>query len=321
MSQNPLISIIIPVYNVENFLGHCLESIISQTYTNLEIILIDDGSKDKSGLICDEYKKRDSRIIVYHKKNEGASATRNLGLSIFKGDYVCFIDSDDYVTNNFIESLYKLLIENDADFSVCSRYIVSNNVILKKELLNDCILTGNYIYDFILFRNSSSNKLFKKSAVIDCQFPTNIIQYEDAFFIRYLCLKVKRIVITSNVYYFYQVNPNSITHTGNCSYYEIIKLLELHQDYLLMCIKNLSEKQVIEDSFSLYIYWFNNMIMHKQFSTINESTNQYYKTLFFILKHCKKYKKYIYYKIRKHKIYFLLRRIKHLFRCKNIYVQ
>ena len=102
---NELISIIVPVYNVEKYLKKCIDSILNQTYSNIEILLIDDGSTDNSGIICDNFKKRDSRIKVVHKKNSGVSSTRNYGLDLATGKYISFVDSDDFVECDFIENL------------------------------------------------------------------------------------------------------------------------------------------------------------------------------------------------------------------------
>ena len=114
------ISIIVPVYNVEKYLKTCLDSIINQTYQNLEIILVDDGSTDNSGEICEEYRKTDSRIILIHKENEGLSMARNFGLDIASGDYISFVDSDDFIARNMMEALYNRLLETQSDMAICS---------------------------------------------------------------------------------------------------------------------------------------------------------------------------------------------------------
>lgn len=126
MNKN-LISVIVPVYNVSKYLNQCIESIINQTYTNLEIILIDDGSNDESEKICDEYKNKDDRIIVIHQENGGLSAARNAGLDICKGKYISFVDSDDYPEPNFIDCLYSSLIENNVKVSMCDINHVDEN--------------------------------------------------------------------------------------------------------------------------------------------------------------------------------------------------
>lgn len=119
MNNNEIkVSIIVPIYNVELFLGKCIEFIINQSYSNLEIILVDDGSPDNSGKIADEYAKTDERIKVIHKKNEGVSAARNSGLDIATGEYICFADGDDYLMEDYVEYLLNLAIKNDADISL-----------------------------------------------------------------------------------------------------------------------------------------------------------------------------------------------------------
>lgn len=116
----PLISVIIPIYKAERYLEKCVRQVMSQTYQNLEIILVDDGSPDKCGAICDELSLTDSRIHVIHKENGGAATARNAGLDVMKGQYVAFVDADDYMEDNYIEVLYRTLSENDAQVSICS---------------------------------------------------------------------------------------------------------------------------------------------------------------------------------------------------------
>lgn len=119
-----LISIVIPVYNVENYISTCLDSVINQTYKNIEILLIDDGSTDRSGLICDDYKDRDKRITVIHQKNGGLSSARNAGLTITNGDFVTFIDSDDAVTIDYIANLVEAVDQTEANMATCNRFHV-----------------------------------------------------------------------------------------------------------------------------------------------------------------------------------------------------
>ena len=114
-----LVSVIIPVYNVEKFLDRCVRSVLAQTYNNLEIILVDDGSPDRSGEMCDSLAKEDSRIVVFHKQNGGVSDARNYGTTHAKGEYITFVDSDDYVAPNYVEYLMSLITKYDADTSCC----------------------------------------------------------------------------------------------------------------------------------------------------------------------------------------------------------
>ena len=114
-----LISVIIPIYNVEQYLDRCIDSVKKQTYTNLEIILVDDGSPDNCGKMCDEYAEDDKRIKVIHKENGGLSDARNAGIEIATGEYITFIDSDDYVSLDYVEYMYKLLKDAGAKLSIC----------------------------------------------------------------------------------------------------------------------------------------------------------------------------------------------------------
>ena len=116
--NNPKISVIVPVYNVEQFLPRCINSILAQTFTDFEVLLINDGSADNSGRICDEYAKKDNRIRLFHKGNGGVSSARNIGLKNVKGELICFIDSDDYLDKKFLQRMVKAMEENDVDL-VC----------------------------------------------------------------------------------------------------------------------------------------------------------------------------------------------------------
>ena len=124
-----LISVIIPVYNVEKYIRFCLDSVINQTYKNLEIIIVDDGTKDSSGEIAEEYARKDSRIKVVHKENGGLSDARNVGLDIATGKYIAFLDSDDVISLDFYEYLYRLIKENDYDIAECEFLRISSDEI------------------------------------------------------------------------------------------------------------------------------------------------------------------------------------------------
>ena len=127
----PVISIIVPVYNVEQYLRRCVDSILAQTFTDFECILIDDGSPDNCPAICDEYAERDNRIIVIHQKNAGVSAARNAGLDLARGEWIGFVDSDDWCDPGMYEFLYKNAITNQVDISICGfRSIEKNGVVI-----------------------------------------------------------------------------------------------------------------------------------------------------------------------------------------------
>ena len=116
--EQPLISIIVPVYKVEKYLKRCVDSILTQTYQNMEVILVDDGSPDNCGAICDRYKETDNRVVVIHKKNGGLSDARNAAIPLAKGEYISFIDSDDWVSSYYVEHLYEAVAKCDADIGI-----------------------------------------------------------------------------------------------------------------------------------------------------------------------------------------------------------
>lgn len=214
--KNSLISIIIPVYNVEKYLDKCLKSIINQTYTNLEIILIDDGSKDKSGSICDKFEKEDNRIKVIHTENCGVSHARNTGLELMKGEYYIFIDSDDYIKNNMIENLYNKMVEYDVDISICNVVQVNEigEIIHSPNITNSIKKMDSKQYVSLLYNKDSINgypvnKLIKSSCTKDIRFDEKIKHLEDWEYLCRLSKNVKNVVYDDNDYYYYYVMRNS----------------------------------------------------------------------------------------------------------------
>lgn len=217
MFRNSLISVIVPVYNVEKYLPQCLNSIINQTYENLEIILINDGSTDNSGNICDEYAKRNSRIKAIHKENGGASSARNIGLDICKGDYIGFVDSDDWIELDMYESLYKYMREKDVDitcFGFSYAYINKN---LYHNSPENFLYSKNPKFMYEIFSNQyygemMCNKLFKKFIFDGIRFPENKMT-EDAFIFFDILEKVNGVYISAERKYFYRMRDNSVTHS------------------------------------------------------------------------------------------------------------
>lgn len=215
--MNPIISIIIPVYNVEKYLCKCIDSILGQTYKELEIILVDDGSTDNSGVICDKYEKKDNRIKVIHKKNGGLSDARNCGLDNAIGEYIAFLDSDDWVDFKYIEILYENLRDYNADISICNFRRVHD----EKELLNNhnnIILYNNIEALQQIYTNKSVqaivawNKLYKKSIFKKNRFPKGKI-HEDEYLIPILLYETKRVVYTDKELVYYRQTPNSIMNS------------------------------------------------------------------------------------------------------------
>lgn len=179
MNNSQKVSIIVPVYNVEKYLEKCLNSLINQDYKNVEIILVDDGSTDTSGEICDKFEKIDSRIKVIHKENNGVSSARNTGLKSANGDYICFVDADDYIMKDYVEYLYELLINNNADISLTTEMFGNFNTKQTKKIVQN-IISGEDASEKILCYKIPIGvycKLFKKSFIDQ----NNISFFEDIF--------------------------------------------------------------------------------------------------------------------------------------------
>ena len=177
ISTSFLISVIVPIYKVEKYLGKCIESIIRQSYSNLEIILVDDGSPDRCGAICDEYARKDSRIKVIHQDNMGLSVARNTGLNIATGEYITFVDSDDWIALNFIKLLLKSMLKSNAQIAVTSLLNVyedgttkSNTLILSEIRLSKTEGLACYLFNGYL-TPCACGKLWKKNLWEGIRFP------------------------------------------------------------------------------------------------------------------------------------------------------
>lgn len=206
------ISVIVPIYKVEDYLHRCIDSIINQTYTNLEIILVDDGSPDNCPMICDEYAKKDSRIKVIHKKNEGVAVARNVGIDIAAGKYIMFIDSDDFIEKDMIKSMLTDLINNKVDIAVCNtKYIYSNLEKIKDNrenmILNNYEAMQEYVNNGVL-RGVVWGQLYKKDLINDIRFIAGKY-HEDEFFAYKVVAKAKKIYYNSIPFYNYVQRSNS----------------------------------------------------------------------------------------------------------------
>lgn len=206
--NNAKISIIVPVYKVEEYLDECVESVVSQSYNNLEIILVDDGSPDNCGDICDKWSQKDSRIKVIHKENGGLSDARNAGLEIATGDYIFFLDSDDYIEQNCISDLYGYLGEYDAEIAVTSKTrkpfenIINPPIIAddSKEML--ILMYKKYFWE-------GCGKLYKASLFKNLKYKKGIL-YEDFHLTPRVILESNKIVYADTKQYYYRVRSGSI---------------------------------------------------------------------------------------------------------------
>lgn len=215
----PLISVVVPIFNVQDYLRECIDSILGQTYKNIEIILVDDGSNDDCPQICDEYKLKDERISVIHKENGGLSDARNKGLEFSTGEYICFIDSDDYIDCKFIEKLFKLVIENGSDIAICSYYKTSESSVCIDEQEKECVelYGGEEIISRIFLDNYLKyivawNKLYKKSLFKGISYPVGLIHEDEATTCQ-LFFSARKVVLTNSKLYFYRIRESSITNS------------------------------------------------------------------------------------------------------------
>lgn len=230
----PKISIIVPIYNVAHILPRCLDSIIHQTYSDFELLLINDGSTDQSGIICDDYAKKDNRIRTFHKQNTGVSATRNIGIQNAKGEWICFIDSDDVIEPNYLQTFITLLSKYNADL-----YTTSCKIIYKGQcslyILEEKIFDQTNIYKAIIYLRQYGlfgvpwNKLFKTSIIKNyhLHFDETISSYEDEIFVLQYLIHSKNICTSpEDTYIYYVNNTNSLSK----------KYIEIHTHFRIMDI-------------------------------------------------------------------------------------
>lgn len=256
-----LITIIVPVYNVEKYLDNCLENIVKQTYSNIEIILVDDGSKDSSGAICDKWKKIDERITVIHKENAGLGYARNSGLEIAHGKYVMYIDSDDYMVNNMVEKLYSVVQCTGADTVYCGlkRVLPNGSVIDMPAYYNNESFEGKEILTKVLLEMIGSKPQEKEDALLfmsvwhalyslkiikdnNIRFPSEreIMSEDIIYHIEYLA-KAKKVAYIADCLYCYRVNELSLSQVYDPTRFLRLKVLLSEIDERLDVILDSSE--------------------------------------------------------------------------------
>ena len=211
------VSVIVPVYNVQDYLAKCIESIINQTFEDFELILIDDGSTDSSGKMCDDYALSDKRIKVIHQKNGGLSAARNAGLDIAKGDYVIFVDSDDYIHREMLSVMTAKSIEEHSDLTLCNYYFVDSqgktiehDSLIEKETL----ISKDSLFELLskewLPAVVPWNKLYRRSIFDNLRYPVGK-RHEDEFISHRIIEKSEKILLIPQFFYFYLQRDNSLS--------------------------------------------------------------------------------------------------------------
>ena len=218
METKAKVTVIVPVYNVEKYLRKCLDSLINQTYKNLEIIVVDDGSTDNSVKICDEFANRDNRITVIRQKNGGISIARNAGLGKMTGSYVTFVDSDDYLEINAVEKFLKISITEGADI-VCSETIIifKDRIVHNSNKENEKYSTELIKEKILLDKlgNHAATKFYKAELWKNIRFPEKLV-YEDFYIMPSVCVNAKKIVYKCEpLYYYNRINPTSLSSLWN----------------------------------------------------------------------------------------------------------
>lgn len=213
-----IVSVIVPVYNVAEYLRPCIESILKQTFVNYELILVDDGSTDKSGIICDEYAEKDNRIFVIHQKNGGLSAARNTGIDSMHGQFVTFIDSDDIVSKCYLEVLYNDIRRANAQIAICQMEFIENSNFLneKEEICEPLVMSGrdavlNMYMEEAGIKVNACAKLYCSSLFSKLRFPVGKI-HEDQARVPMLLFTAEKVVINSAQLYGYRLRTDSIVH-------------------------------------------------------------------------------------------------------------
>lgn len=243
--MNSKISVIVPIYKVEKYLCKCVDSIINQTYKNLEIILVDDGSPDNCPQICDDYAKKDSRIKVVHKENGGLSDARNAGMKVATGEYVSFIDSDDFIDESFIECLHSAILDADVKLSACDyRLYYDGDDLAKSDVkASVCVETAEEAINDILnnrkIRAVAWNKMFHKDLLKGELFPVGKY-HEDEFFSYRIIHKAQKIAYVDSKLYYYLQRQGSIMASFNIKHLDVLdagleRLVLLNEYYPSLC--------------------------------------------------------------------------------------
>lgn len=254
-NENPLVSVVVPIYNVEKYLTECLDSISRQTYQNIQVILVDDGSRDNSGDIAKDYTKKDSRFKYIYQANGGLSAARNTGIKAATGEYLAVVDSDDWIEPDYIEELLKVATKNDADITVCGflkegstaqEISIKDNKIYSRTAAMK--LLSNIFTEEYLAINVAWNKLYKTKLFENNIYPPGKI-HEDEYIIHRLIDESRLISTTPKALYHYRIRDDSITGAKQAANLKHFDIIEAHRDRVKSC-----KKQIYGDFYRLIVY-------------------------------------------------------------------
>lgn len=258
MDNKDLVSIIVPVYNVQDYLERCIKSLINQSYKNLEIILVNDGSKDNSKLICEKYKGKDNRIKVINQENKGVSIARNRGIEESKGIFLTFVDGDDWIESDYIKIMVDKIINTNADMIFCGFNKIYKNNIEKINLMSQesTMTNREFLKSILRVQNGCGNiwaKLIRKDIVKDIRFESNLIVAEDALFNLKLCKNIRKIIYIPLNLYNYQINSSSVVRKFENDYYnKYLEAMNFISKYLNNNYKNDLEIQKSISTFIVY---------------------------------------------------------------------
>lgn len=251
-----LISVIVPVYNVEAYLERCVNSILRQSYNNLEVILVDDGSTDGSGQLCESIASNDNRVCVIHQENGGLSAARNTGIDNCHGSYICFVDSDDYVHHDYVKYLYDMCVNNDCEISICYHYITDENDYHSEVDFDSpiTVYTRDEIFDAFYTDMHGSiviawNKMYKRECVGDIRYDVGKIHEDEGTTFKFL-YNANRIAFSKEVLYYYYSREDSIT--GQSYSKKKLDILDAYENRLLF-YKEHSEKRLYDRECQYYL--------------------------------------------------------------------
>lgn len=234
----PLISVVVPIYKVEKYLDRCINSVINQSYTNLEIILVNDGSPDMCPQLCNIWSKRDKRICVIHKENGGLSSARNAGIDFSHGDFITFIDSDDWVSKDYIEYLYSLMNRYTADLAVGGHIVVDSfSECFSCLPYEEKVLSGRDFLLKVLKVNTQENvqyawgKLYKNFRNTDLRFPNGLIDEDVPTTFKYASECSNVVVSTKAIYAYYENKESILRKKFSLNRFDLIKVWEIVADY------------------------------------------------------------------------------------------
>lgn len=273
--ETALISVIVPVYNVAQYLEKSIASIQKQTYQNLEIILVDDGSMDESGRLCDLIAEQDDRVLVLHKKNEGLSQARNDGMKQAQGDYLIFIDSDDYIHPDMIQSLYEQLIQEGADVSSCGvMNVYANDESPQSANQDDYFVCDSqtFLREYLIgekIPGTICNKLIKREIATALSFPKGLI-YEDAYYHFDLIKLAKKYVVNTKPYYYYFHRGDSITTKPYAE--KDLAYIDIYQKFYNEVVKNYPDLKEVAFFRFAYAHFFilDKMLLIEDYIEIEE---------------------------------------------------